>query len=150
MPEEPVFRFRHPVAVRFSDVDVGGHAHHSKAALYFEEARYAYWAQVTGRTGLESIDYVVAELSVRFHARVLWPQHLDVGVRVSKLGKRHFEMEYEVESEAGDVLLSGTTIQVMYDFGTGGAKKMPPAVRAAIDSFDGPFGPGGRPEISEA
>ena len=34
--------------VRFKDVDVGGHAHHSHALVYFEEARWAYWARVVG------------------------------------------------------------------------------------------------------
>jgi acyl-CoA thioester hydrolase len=144
MSSEPEFAFRHPVDVRFSDIDVGAHAHHSRAVLYFEEARMAYWARITGRSGLDSVDFVVAELSVRFHERVLWPQTLDVGVRVSKLGKRHFEMEYEVRSNMGVVLLSGMTVQVMFDFAEGATKKMPPEVRAAIDAFDGPFGPGGR------
>lgn len=144
MSEQPEFMFRHRVDVRFSDIDVGAHAHHSRAVLYFEEARMAYWAQITGRTGLASVDFVVAELNIRFHERVLWPQALDVGVWVSKLGKRHFEMDYEVRSNEGVVLVSGTTVQVMFDFEGGSAKKMPPEVRKAIDAFDGPFGPGGR------
>ncbi len=144
MSELGPFAFEHAVEVRFSDIDVGGHAHHSKALLYFEEARAAYWARVTGREGLEGIDYVVAEVAVRFHERVLWPQTLRVGVRVSKLGKRHFEMEYEVRDVDRLLLLSGTTIQVMYDFHEEGVKPIPPEVRSAISEVDGPFGPGGR------
>lgn len=131
--------------VRFKDVDVGGHAHHSHALVYFEEARAAYWSRVTGAGGLESVDYILAEARVRYHERVLWPQRLEVGVRVSRLGKRHFEMTYEARGSAGQLLLSGATVQVMYDYGNGSTKPIPTAVREAIAELDGPFGPGGRP-----
>lgn len=139
------FRFRHHVEVRFKDIDIGGHAHHSHALVYFEEARAAYWREVVGRGSLDDVDYILAEAQVRYHARVLWPQRLDVGVRVSRLGKRHFEMEYEVRSAGGERLVSGTTTQVMYDYEAGASAAIPDGTRAAIEGLDGPFGPGGRP-----
>ena len=43
------FRFHHPVTVRFRDIDIGGHAHHADALIYFEEARWAYWMEVVGQ-----------------------------------------------------------------------------------------------------
>lgn len=144
MSDSP-FRFRHPVAVRFRDIDVGGHAHHSEALMYFEEARAAYWSRVTGRHGLAGVDYILAEAEVRWHHRVLWPQTLDVGVRVARLGKKHFEMEYEVLGKDGTRLQSGRTVQVMYDYAAGAASRIPDEVRGAIEALDGPFGPGGRP-----
>ena len=137
--DQPAFRFIHPVEVRFKDIDIGGHAHHSHALVYFEEARAAYWTQVVGREGLEGIDYVLAESSIRWHRRVLWPQTLSVGVRVSRLGRKHFHMEYRVEDGEGELLISGMTVQVMYDFAQGSTKPMPPEVKAAIEGQDGPF-----------
>ena len=94
--EERPFRFQYRVPVRFKDIDIGGHAHHSHALVYIEEARAAYWSGVTGRSGLDGVDYILAEARIRYHARVLWPQRLAVGARVSRLGKRHFIMEYEL------------------------------------------------------
>ena len=73
------FRFHHPVEVRFRDIDVGGHAHHSEALMYFEEARAAYWREVAGQAGLDDIDYIMAEATIRWHQRVFWPQTLSVG-----------------------------------------------------------------------
>ena len=146
MSEDQEFRFVHPVTVRFKDIDIGGHAHHSHALVYFEEARAAYWTRVTGRSGLDGVDYILAEATTRFHARVLWPQTLRVGVRVSKLGKRHFHMAYEARGEDGELLLSGGTVQVMYDYDSGSATAMTSEVRAAIEALDGPFGPGGKPD----
>lgn len=145
MPDPP-FHVRHAVPVRFKDIDVGGHAHHSHALVYFEEARAAYWAKVTGRGGLEGVDYILAEVSVRYHARVRWPGTVEVGVRVSRLGSKHFEMAYEGrDPETGEVLLSGHTVQIMYDYESESTTTIPAGTRRAIDELDGPFGRGGRP-----
>lgn len=113
--------------------------------MYFEEARAAYWREVAGRGGLDDIDYIMGEASIRWRQRVLWPQTLRVGVRVSRLGKRHFEMEYEVRSAEGECLVTGRTLQVMYDYAAESTKPIPEAVRDAIAALDGPFGPGGKP-----
>lgn len=142
---EPDFRFHHPVDVRFRDVDVAGHAHHSQALIYFEEARAAYWRRVVERPGSDDIDYVLAEVRVRYHHRILYPGRLRVGVRVSLLGKKHFEMTYRVEDADGEALASGETVQVMYDYGAGASKRIPHRVRARVEELDGPFGRGGRP-----
>lgn len=143
------FRFQWRVPVRFKDLDVGEHAHHSHALVYFEEARAAFWQEVAGREGLEGVDYILAECAIRYHARVLWPQELRVGVRVSRLGKRHFVLAYEVRSDEGALLISGTTTQVVYDYEAGASRAMDPEVRARLEAWDGPFGPGGVPAEPE-
>lgn len=149
MPADTVpgtFRFVHDVDVRFKDIDVGGHAHHSHALVYFEEARAGYWREVVGRTGIGDVDYILAEAVVRYRQRVFWPQQLSVAVRVSRLGKKHFEMAYEVRGDADDVLITGTTVQIMYDYDRECTMTIPKAARAAIDAHDGPFGRGGHPD----
>jgi acyl-CoA thioester hydrolase len=133
------FRFRHPVTVRFRDVDVAGHAHHADALIYFEEARWAYWTQVVGQGRLDELNYVLAECRVRWHARVLWPQTVSVGVRVVRIGRKHFEMEYEVRSETGEKLQSGSTVQVMYDDEAGASMRMPEKLRTTLEAWDGPL-----------
>jgi acyl-CoA thioester hydrolase len=130
------FKFRHAVDVRFKDIDVGGHAHHSHALVYFEEARWAYWGTVLGRARLAQVDYILAEASVRYHRRVFWPMRLDVGVRVSLLGKKHFEMSYEVKSQDGDRLISGKTVQVWYDYASVRTARIPDAVKEAIRRWE--------------
>jgi acyl-CoA thioester hydrolase len=131
------FRFVHPVSVRFRDVDVAGHAHHSEALIYMEEARWAYWAEVAGRVGIDSVDYVLAEARLRFHRRVLYPDTVQVGVRVASVGRKHFEMEYEVRSGGGELLQSGTTVQVMYDYEAGTSTRVPDELRERLEDFEG-------------
>ncbi|MFQ5537099.1 MAG: acyl-CoA thioesterase [Gemmatimonadota bacterium] len=134
---EGSFRFHHDVAVRFRDIDVGGHAHHSVALIYFEEARAAYWRQVVGRGGLDDVDYILAEAQVRWHRRVFWPQDVSVGVRVSRLGRKHFEMEYEVLGEDGERLQSGRTVQMMFDYEKRATTAIPEDVAGSIRAWEG-------------
>ncbi len=137
--ENVEFRFRHPVTVRFRDVDIGGHAHHSEALIYMEEARAAYWERITGEVGLGAINYVLAEVQVRYHQRVLWPDTLDVGVRVVRLGRKHFEMAYGVDSPTRGRLASARSVQVMYDYEADASIRMPEDLRQRIAALDGPL-----------
>jgi len=139
--KSPEFRFRHPVSVRFRDIDIGGHAHHSVALMFFEEARAAYWREVLGRPGIEDIDYILAEATIRFKQRVLYPDTLDVGVAVTVLGKKHFVMAYEVKSSGGEVLSTGSTTQVMFDYDEGRSKRIPEEMRGRIETFEAPSPP---------
>lgn len=137
MTTPPDFRFRHPVQIRFRDIDIGGHAHHSQALVYFEEARAAYWSEVAGRTEALDVDYILAEMEVRYHARILYPGRITVGVRVPRIGRKHFEMEYEGRSDEGEKLVSGRSVQVMYDYDAGRSRPLPDELRDRLRSFEG-------------
>jgi len=135
-PDPSLFSLWHPVEVRFKDIDVGGHAHHSLALVYFEEARARYWSEVVGKKGIDDVDFILAEVRVRYHGRILYPQRLDVGVRVSSLGRKHFVMEYLVRGEEGEDLASGETTLVMYDYQRGRSKPMPSEVGDSIRAWE--------------
>ena len=136
-PEASTFSFWRPVQVRFKDIDVGGHSHHSNALVYFEEARAAFWREVVGRGSLEDVDFILAEARIRYHARVLYPLEMKVGVRVTVLGKKHFVMEYLALDPEGEALASGETTMVMFDYRAGRSKVISPAVSAAIRDWEG-------------
>ena len=114
-----------------------GHAHHSLPLIYAEEARAAFWRELTGHDGLEGIDYVLAEVTVRFHEPVFFPQRLDVGLRVSHVGGKSFGMEFEIRGADGRLFSSGRTVQVMYDYATRASKAVPPEVRGRLESYCG-------------
>lgn len=122
--------------VRFRDLDSMGHAHHTLPLVYLEEARAAYWREVAGRQGLRDIDYVMAEVTVRFHRRIEWPGRLDVGLRVSRLGEKSFEMEFEILDEEGVPVSSGRTVQVFYDYDEGESRPLPDELRTRIEAFE--------------
>jgi acyl-CoA thioester hydrolase len=127
------FKLWHPVDVRFKDIDLGGHVHHSMVLVFFEEARAAYWRKVVGLESLEEIDFIMAEARIRFHARILYPLRTSVGVRVPSVGRKHFIMEYLVVDPEGTHLASGETTMVMYDYDEGRPKRVPDEVRRRIE-----------------
>ena len=60
-----------------------------------------------------------------------------MGVRVSRLGKSSFTMEYEIRDAAGELLVSAQTEQVMYDYEAGRSKAIPDDLRNQIMEFEG-------------
>ena len=133
----PDFRFTRPVEVRFRDTDVGGHVHHSQALIYIEEARWAYWDEVAGRKGIDSVDYIMAEVTLRYRQRILYPGRVRVGVRVVSVGRTHFEMEYEIRDAADQLLVTATSVQVMYDYDALRSTRVPDELRERLDAFEG-------------
>lgn len=136
-PDPKDFSFWHPVEVRFKDLDVGGHAHHSLVLVYFEEGRARYWKDVVGRGKVEDVDFILAEARVRYHARVFYPLRMRVGVRVSRLRRKHFVMEYLLEGPEEEALASGETVMVMYDYEEGRSKPVSREVESAIRAHEG-------------
>ncbi len=130
------FRFHHAVDVRFRDLDPMGHAHHTLPLIYLEEARAAYWRNVVGHDGLDGIDYVMAEITVRFHGRITWPMRLDVALRTSRIGGKSFEQVFEIRAANGELLSSGRSVSVMFDYAAGVSKPVPEPVRRIIDGYE--------------
>ena len=136
-PRPQDFRFVHEVAVRFRDLDPMGHAHHSLPLMYWEEARARYWRRVAGRETVSDIDYVMGEFTLRFHRRILFPSTLRAGVRTTRLGRSSFDMEYGLWDEEGRLVSSGSSVQVMFDYGAGASKRIDPETRSRVERFEG-------------
>ncbi|TVR63695.1 MAG: acyl-CoA thioesterase [Gemmatimonadales bacterium] len=136
-PSDTQFHFEHRVPVRFRDIDVGGHAHHSQALVYMEEARTQYWGQVASVDDPARIDYILAEALVRYHERILYPDLLRVQVRTTAVGRTSFELEYRVLAGDGRLLASGRTTMVLYDYTEGRSRRIPDELRARFEAFEG-------------
>jgi acyl-CoA thioester hydrolase len=124
--------FRHEVEVRFRDLDPMGHAHHSLLLVYFEEARAAFWRELTGRSELAAIDYIMAEFNLRFLDRVLYPARLTVALEVLAVGTKSFTLGYALVAADGRRLAEGRSVQVMYDYGESCSKEIPPDLRSRL------------------
>ncbi len=136
MPERGEPRFHYPVAVRFRDLDPMGHVHHSLALIYFEEARAAYWRDVADQASGGAVGYVIGEFTVKYLARVHFPQTLDVGVRVSRLGSKSWDMAYELRAHDDALLASAHSVQVMYDYAADASVPIPEDVRRRITAYE--------------
>ena len=127
--------YRVRVPVRFRDLDPMGHAHHTLPIIYLEEARAAFWRELKGDASMESIDYVMAELTLRFHARTMYPGTVVAALAVSRVGRSSFTTEFEVRDEAGVLLSAGSAVQVAYDYAASSSRALDDAERAVLESW---------------
>jgi acyl-CoA thioester hydrolase len=107
--------------------------HHALALIYVEEARARFWGEVRGRPDLDGIDYVIAETHTRYSAPIFFPMRITVELWLDRLGEKSFRMPFVLRSETGDVLLSGFTVQVMYDYDQRRSKPIPPELRSRLE-----------------
>jgi acyl-CoA thioester hydrolase len=133
------YHFHHPIEVRYGDLDPQGHLNNAKYLTYMEQARIAYLQYLglwEGGSFFE-IGMILAEVCVTYKSPIHWGQVIRVGVRVSRLGNKSFDIQYTLEdSETGVEHASGSTVQVTYDYHTGKTIPIPARWRETISAFE--------------
>jgi acyl-CoA thioester hydrolase len=132
-PADGWFRLR--VAVRFRDIDAMGHAHHSLPLIYLEEARAAFWRALTGSDDIAAIGYVMAEVTLRFHGRITYPGEVMAALSVTAVGGKSFRTDFEIRDSVGQLLSSGSAVQVAFDYATGRSRSLGDAERGALERW---------------
>lgn len=151
-PSDP-FRLRVPLQVRFCDLDGLGHINNANYLAYFEVARMAYCGQVLGVRAVGDIGFILAEATIRFRAPGRLDEPLQVGIRAAELRKSSFTFTYEVvETNSGNAIATGTSVQVWYDYERGQPVRIPEEIRQKIRDFEGwqDFPEGGKSCISSS
>ena len=80
------FRFKVDVQVRFRDLDARGHVNNAVYLTYFEIARLALWAEVSGSLRLEDREMIVAEITCTYKSPALFNELLEVWVAPVAIG----------------------------------------------------------------
>ncbi len=132
------FRFAKPVEVRFRDCDPMGHVNNAVYLTYFENARFAYWRDVVGASGLTDPSFILARLECDFRSQAAVGDMLDVRIRLDSIGRSSFVFVYQiVNRNDGRIVADARSVQVMYDYTQGKSIRVPDNIRAAFKSFEG-------------
>lgn len=126
-----------PIDVRFRDVDSLGHVNNAVYLTYFEEGRVAYGMQLAGVSSLSDLRFIVAEATVSYKRPAFFRERLLLGVRVGEIGNKSFVMEYELCRESGEVVATGRTVQVWYDYTAQRSAPVPDSFRQAVAQIQG-------------
>ncbi|MBS1248754.1 MAG: Long-chain acyl-CoA thioesterase FadM [Chloroflexi bacterium] len=135
----PKFHFSYPITVRYSDLDPQGHVNNACYLSYFEHGRVAYIQHLELWDGKSFLDlgFVLANAKVDFKAPILMADDIQVRVRVSRLGGKSLEMEYEITTILDEkIFATGSTTMVAYDYRAGRAILIPSAWREEIVAFE--------------
>ena len=135
----PMFKFYHPIEVRYGDLDPQGHLNNAKYLTYFEQARVAYIQHLGLWDGKSFLDVgmILAEVQVAFHAAVRFGQEVRVGVQVTRLGGKSIKTTYCLEdTHTRKELATGTALLVTYDYRVRQSIPIPEVWRHAIATFE--------------
>ena len=79
---------------------------------------------------------VVAEVACRYHSSVAWPDRLNVGVRVARIGGSSVRYELAVFREGEDIAAAeGHFIHVFVERGSQRPTPIPAASRGTLEDF---------------
>lgn len=133
--EAPHLTTRMDVNVAWGEQDLFGHVNNVVYFRYFESVRMFFLERIgVLRSHRETgVGVILASTTCDFHKPVVWPQRLLVRTGSARIGNTSFTMDYLVTDEAGERVASGTSVQVMYDYGRATKVPVPPDVRRAIE-----------------
>ena len=132
------FKFVRPIVVAFRDIDGMRHVNHAQYLTYCETVRNEYWMVMTGITRVEDFDFVLAEVTARYHAPAHLLDKLTVGCRVTEVRRSSFLIEHEIRNpDSGALIAEVRSAQVMFDSATGSSMPMTDERRMQIEKYEG-------------
>jgi acyl-CoA thioester hydrolase len=130
------YRYVHPRDVEFRDVDAAGHVNNAVYLTYLETARIAYLGDALGPDFLYRLQLILAHVSIDFRAPAHFPESLEIGARVPRIGTKSFTMEHQVRGGDGRLVAEASSVLVAYDYERAAPMEVPDEWRRRIDAFE--------------
>jgi acyl-CoA thioester hydrolase len=135
------FHFRHPIEVRYGDLDPQGHLNNAKYLTFFEQGRLQYFKHLglfTQGQSFMDIGVILADIHITFKKPVEWDMPVKVGVRTIKIGVKSITVEQTIiHAETEEVFATGEVVMVTYDYHTGKSIPIPQDWREKIKQSEG-------------
>ena len=126
-------RFSIRVHVRFRDIDALGHVNNAVYFTYMESARTEYWMKLFELRELREVNFIVAHAECDYKVAARFGDELEVSIWTSSIGNSSFVWDYEIHrSGSGQLVASGKTIQVYYDYAQEKTLPVPDEVRQKL------------------
>lgn len=135
-PVDPRFRYVHRLQVRFRDLDALGHVNHAVYLTYVEQARTVYFQEILGMAVPDELRWVIATQRCDYLAPLAFAEIVDVGWRLTRLGRSSADFEFELAAGGRPVARGGGVI-VYADPRAGRAEPIPDRLRRRAADFDG-------------
>ena len=138
MVDLSLFRFSHPIEIRFADLDALGHVNNAKYLTYMEMARLMYFRQVIGwMGGRDGSGAILARVECDFATPLLLGDPIRVYVRASRIGQKSFDFEHLIVRETDQSEAArGKGVLVAYDYGKDQSITVPEEWRVKMLGFE--------------
>jgi acyl-CoA thioester hydrolase len=132
------FRFRFQIQARFRDCDMFGHVNNAVYFTYMEEARWAYWRQLSGDFPHGSLPgLILARAECDFIRPIRAGERIDVWLGTTKIGRTSVAMDCEMLDDKGGLVAKGKTVMVTYDYAAVKPLPVPDWCRAKLEEYEG-------------
>ena len=129
------YAYRHRLSVRFRDCDAMGHVNHAVYFTYLEQCRLMFWRELTGGPSPHT-RVIIARAECDYRAPAHFGDELEIGLRVTAIGRSSFTLTYEVTNVgSGQPIASGRTVMVSYDYAAGRPVPLPPDTRQLLEAL---------------
>ncbi len=135
LPRRADYAWFRPVTPRWMDNDVYGHVNNAHYYAYFDTVVNRYLIEVGGLDihGGKVVGYVVSSACDYFRP-VAYPEDLEVGLRVDRIGRSSVRYGLGLFAAAGDAACAaGTVVHVFVDRGAAGPVEIPGPIRRALE-----------------
>ncbi len=131
------YRHFHPLTTRWMDNDAFRHVNNVNYFSFFDTA--VTYFEMT-HAGIDLLDgplrCVVAEVQCRYHSSVAFPDRLDVGLRVARIGGSSIRYEIAVFREGEDAAAAeGHFVHVLVESETQRPRPIPDAMRERLQAI---------------
>lgn len=126
-----------PVPLRWRDVDVYGHVNNAVHYALFDTAVNG-WLMAQGLLdpGQDRAYFIVAETGCRYHAELRFPDPVEAGLRVTRLGTSSVTYQIGLFAGASDIAAAeGTFVHVYVSRGTHQPVPLPAPMRAKLGAL---------------
>jgi acyl-CoA thioester hydrolase len=125
------YAFVHREVVRFNDLDGMDHVNNAIYATYMESARLTYLESIgAGRNPQKSL--ILARLEIDFRSPISFGEEVEIGVRLSRIGRKSFDLEHEIRAD-GRLAAEGKSVLVAYDYTTSSSRELPREWRELLE-----------------
>jgi acyl-CoA thioester hydrolase len=128
------YRYLHPISTRWHDNDIYGHVNNVTYYSYFDSAVNSYLIEQGGldiHAG-EVVGFVVSS-SCDYFASIAFPERIEIGLRVAKLGNSSVQYELAVFKEGvAAACAAGRFVHVFVDRQSNRPLSIPDGLRAAL------------------
>lgn len=120
--------------LRYGDTDQQGHVNNAVFATFMETGRVELIYNAEDPLLDEGYSFVLAKLDIDYLAEILWPGMVEIGTRVTRVGRSSVAMQQAV-FQVGRLCASAETVVVQFDQATRKSHAFSDQQRAKLEGW---------------
>ena len=126
--------FRHwtKIKIRYSDLDPIGHVNNTGLPTFFEETRLDLIYPLLATSSRPGLELVLVRTVIEYVKEIGFPETVEVGSRIARIGTKSFVMAHGVFDGAGNCVGTGECTLVVFDRKTRSSTAPPEDVRRGL------------------